>query len=42
MGVVDTSRLNRDEATVVISNRPAGSPFDGNYLLLVDKGNASN
>jgi hypothetical protein len=42
MGAVDTSRLNQDEATVVISNRPAESPFDGGYLLLVDKGDASN
>jgi hypothetical protein len=40
-GVVDTSRLNRQEATVVIANRPGESPFDSGYLLLVDKGNAS-
>lgn len=39
--VVDTSQLNREEATVVISNRPGESPFSGDYLLLVDKGNAS-
>ena len=40
-GTVDTSRLNSDEATVVISNRPGENPFAGGYLLLVDKGNAS-
>ncbi len=39
--VVDTSQLNREEATVVISNRPGESPFSGDYLLLVDKGDAS-
>lgn len=37
---VDTSRLNRNEATVVITNRPGESPFDADYLLLVDKGDA--
>lgn len=41
-GVVDTSRLLRDQATVVISNRPGESPFAGNYLLLVEKGDASS
>jgi hypothetical protein len=40
-GLVDTSRLLRDQATVVISNRPGESPFAGNYLLLVEKGDAS-
>ncbi len=40
-GVVDTSRLTNDAAIVVISNRPGESPFAGNYLLLVDKGNAA-
>jgi hypothetical protein len=40
-GLVDTSRLLRDQATVVISNRPGESPFAGNYRLLVQKGNAS-
>ena len=41
LGLVDTSRLLRDEATVIISNRPADSPFAGGYLLLVEKGDAS-
>jgi len=41
LGLVDTSRLLSDEATVIISNRPADSPFAGGYLLLVEKGDAS-
>jgi len=41
LGLVDTSRLLKHEATVVISNRPGESPFAGNYLLLVEKGDAS-
>jgi hypothetical protein len=41
MGVVDTSRLQNESATVVIANRPGESPFDGGYTLLVDKGDAS-
>lgn len=40
-GVLDTSRLNREEATLVFANRPGESPFDGGYLLLVEKGDAS-
>jgi hypothetical protein len=42
LGVVDTARLNRESATVVISNRPAESPFEANYLLLIEKGDASD
>ena len=41
IGSVDTSRLNKDEATVVFANRPGEAPFAANYLLLVDKDNAS-
>ena len=41
VGMVDTGRLNRDAATVVISNRPGESRFDAGYLLLVYKGNAA-
>ena len=41
MGAVDTSRLQKDQATVVISNRPGWSDFAANYLLLVEKGDAS-
>jgi hypothetical protein len=40
-GLVDTSKLRSDEVTVVITNRPGESPFAGNYLLLVEKGDAS-
>lgn len=40
VGAVDTSRLNRQAATVVISNRPGASPFDAGYRLLVSKGSA--
>lgn len=36
-GVVDTSRINRDAPTVVISNRPGESPFDAGYVMLVKK-----
>jgi hypothetical protein len=36
-GVVDTSRLNKDEAIVVFANRPGDSPFDAGYLILVAK-----
>ncbi len=42
MGTVDTLSLTRDAATVVISNRPGENPFSGGYLLLVEKGNASD
>lgn len=41
IGVVDTNKLKNQSATVVIANRPGESPFDGGYLLLVGKGNAS-
>jgi hypothetical protein len=40
-GWVDTSRLNKDEATVFFSNRPDVSPFSAGYLLLVEKGSAA-
>jgi hypothetical protein len=40
-GLVDTSDLVRDEATVVITNRPGESPFASNYLFLIEKGDAS-
>ncbi len=40
-GVVDTSRLNRRAAIVVIANRPGEAPFEGGYLILVDKGTAA-
>jgi hypothetical protein len=40
-GIVDTSNLGKDQATVFFANRPGDSPFDAGYLLLVDKGNAS-
>jgi hypothetical protein len=40
-GWVDTSRLNKDEATVFFSNRPDVSPFSASYLLLVEKGSAA-
>jgi Immune inhibitor A-like, MAM domain len=36
-GVVDTSRLENDKATVVISNRPWDSVFDAGYRELVQK-----
>lgn len=39
-GTIDTSSLNRDEATIVFANRPGESPFDANYLFLPEKGNA--
>jgi hypothetical protein len=38
---VDTSRLNRESATVFFANRPGEAPFSAAYLLLVDKGKAS-
>jgi len=38
---VETS-LNGDVATVVISNRPQESPFNGDFLLLVKKGKTDN
>ncbi|MBU0704966.1 MAG: hypothetical protein KKC18_13990, partial [Chloroflexi bacterium] len=38
---VETS-LNGDVATVVISNRPQESPFNGDFLLLVKKGRTDN
>lgn len=41
IGSVDTNKLNKDAAVVVISNRPGESPFSGNYLNLVDKGPAT-
>jgi hypothetical protein len=41
-GTVDTSRLEQDKATVVISNRPRDSRFDAGYRLLVKKSSASN
>lgn len=37
MGTVDTHMLNKDVATVVFANRPGENPYDGNYLILVDK-----
>jgi len=40
-GVVDTSRLNKDSATVFFANRPGENPFSSGYLLLVEKGNAA-
>lgn len=40
-GLVDTSRLNREAATVFFANRPGESPFSAGYLLLVEKGNAA-
>jgi len=42
MGAVDTLSLTRDEATVVIANRPSDSPFEAGYTLLVSKGSASD
>jgi hypothetical protein len=36
-GVVDTSRLNKDSATVFFANRPGENPFNSGYLLLVKK-----
>ncbi len=39
---IDTSSLNGDEAIVVASNRPQGSPFNANFLLLVKKGRLDN
>ncbi len=38
---VDTSGLNRESATVFFANRPGEAPFAAGYLLLVEKGNAS-
>jgi len=40
-GVVNTSRLNREEAVVVFANRPGDSPFDAGYTILVNKLGAS-
>ena len=40
-GLVDTNKLNKDEATVFFSNRPGENPFATGYLILVEKGNAS-
>jgi hypothetical protein len=40
-GVVDTSRLNKDEAVVVFANRPGDSPFDAGYTILIRKLGAS-
>lgn len=40
-GSVSTLALNKDLATVIFSNRPAESPFDAEYLVLVEKGSAS-
>ena len=40
MGTIDTSALNRDEATIVFANRPGESPFDANYVFLPGKGKA--
>jgi len=40
-GLVDTSRLNKESATVFFANRPDDSPFAGGYLLLVEKGTAA-
>ncbi|NLF02872.1 MAG: hypothetical protein GX601_18065 [Anaerolineales bacterium] len=34
---VNTQALNRDEATVMIANRPGDSPFAAGYRLFVDK-----
>lgn len=42
LGTIDTSSLNRDEATIVFANRPGESPFDANYLFLPQKGNAGH
>lgn len=36
-GFVDTSRLNKDEATVFFSNRPGVSPFSAGYRTFVEK-----
>ena len=36
-GFVDTSRLNKDEATVFFSNRPDVSPFSAGYRTFVSK-----
>ena len=36
-GWVDTSRLNKDEATVFFSNRPGDSPFSAGYRTFVEK-----
>jgi hypothetical protein len=36
-GWVDTSRLNKDEATVFFSNRPGVSPFSAGYRTFVEK-----
>jgi hypothetical protein len=41
MGSANTNMLNRDSATVFFANRPGENPFASNYLILVDKGNAS-
>ncbi|HET7009741.1 MAG TPA: hypothetical protein VFI11_03105 [Anaerolineales bacterium] len=40
-GLVDTSRLTKDEATVFFANRPGEAPFAAGYLLLVEKGTAA-
>ena len=40
-GVVDTNKLNKDEAVVFFANRPGDSPFAAGYLTLVEKGDAS-
>ncbi len=40
-GLVDTNKLNKDEATVFFSNRPGENPFATGYRILVEKGNAS-
>jgi hypothetical protein len=40
-GLVDTGRLNKDEATVFFANRPGENPFASGYLVLVEKGNAA-
>lgn len=34
--------LNRESATILFSNRPAESPFDAEYLVLVEKAPASS
>ncbi len=36
-GTIDTSRLGNDALIVAFANRPAESPFDAGYLLLVRK-----
>ena len=42
VGAADTSNAGNDAAMVVIANRPGDeNPFDGGYLILVDKGDAS-